>query len=328
MKKSLCMIAILIFFAAGLCFAQNSRPIASNLQAHGIDSQTILVQWSLPSHTKNQSISSLKIFISEKPITSYQELSKKEPAAQLKYNAVNFRHKVNDYHEYYYALVSCTKQGDFSLDFYNQDEAWFDEEFNKPSLTGQEKDYPLILPGVNSTVTGTRVKLDLQKTVPQKQKQKTKKNYENGQMREVPLPFIEIMGARKKKRGTISKTAEDSVKLILKNSSVQKPQIKLLDPFIFEQERLKNVTGDSYFLKEIVDKYFNECNYSKALKELEKFTSINRDKDILRRAFFYTGQCYYFTGDYQKALFNFLEADFDDLNKKWTKSTLTLMEIN
>ena len=84
--------------------------------------------------------------------------------------------------------------------------------------------------------------------------------------------------------------------------------------------------GDDYLLFDILKTTFIKKKYGECSEKLIKFLGQNRSKDVTNRAIFYLGECYYYTGDFSKALGQFLllEDVYPALSRKWSESTLDL----
>ena len=108
----------------------------------------------------------------------------------------------------------------------------------------------------------------------------------------------------------------------LKNKNFQKP-------YIFEEDLISPDGGDDFLLFEILKNSFIRQNYSESQKELLRLSGTKISEEVLNRATFYLGESYYFQGNYQNAVKNFLKVYevFPELSKKWITSSLDLLEI-
>ena len=316
-------ITLLFAFILFKTFSQTS-PVVTRIDATGESSNLITVSWSLPENLKNIYVSSFYIYKSNKPITSYASIQDIKPLAKLPHGTLAYNDYTSENVEFYYAVVSATTEGEL-----NSNGLFWDEELDKLEQKGEEKIYPLIIPGVNATIKGAKIKIKkLSQTEAKPQvKDETKKTYENNKLREQPLPFVDVFGEEKNHIAKISKNTEYKAKDLGNTKPIQK---KLLTPYIFEEDIILPAGGDDYFLFDILKKYFINKKYKQSIAQLSAFLAQNRSTEVQSRAKFYLGQSYYFEGEYSKALINFLEIEdtYPILTKKWMDSALDFYEAN
>ncbi len=310
------------FLFLGKSFAQNSSPLIFGIEAMGVSNSVITISWNLPLKTQNFYINSLLIYRDTKPITSYPQISSLKPLASLPQGTVSFNDRVNDSCDYYYAVISLTMAGSRETE-----DLYYDEELDSPQEIGQGTPYTLVLPGVNATVNGAKVKTKKASTVSvsEQKSENKKKTYENS-LRELPLPFIDILGSEKKHESTITANAEKQALSLTKKTEKEQ---NILEPYIFEEDLVSPASGDEYLLFEVLRTSFIKKNYTKAIHDLSNFLAQNRNEKVALRARFYLGESYYFSGDYKAALSKFLELQdtYPSLSRKWSESTLDLYKI-
>ena len=261
-----------------------------------------------------------------KPIAGKDAISHLAPLATLSSTADSYTDIVSDFREYYYAVISITKPGTRVID----SELYYDEELDKPEDMTGGKPYLVFLPGVNTTVNGTRVKSPVQKNVPSKKTTESAKEklYGAGDMREQPLPFLDILGAAKVPAPKISRKTEKQALSLTGGKQTHKAP-EMLEPYYFEQDLMSPDGGDEYLLFEVLKTTFVKKEYQAAIVALKKFLAQNRTNSVTNRASFYLGESYYFSGKYHEALNQFLELQdtFSPLSQKWIESSLELFEI-
>ena len=294
MKRKSTLLFLICFFAATSSAFAESRPIVEQISARATDENSIEVSWILPN---DFSADSIVIFRSTKQISKTKGIP---PLKELSPDATSFTDKsfgANDDGEHYFycALAKIAGSGIFET----------------------------IIPSVNSTVrpvSPSREKLE-------ETAQAEEKIYPAGQMREIPLPSLDLINDLKKKPNITDtekiRTAEELSKLS------NKPKPKSMRPYIFEEDKRANKTGDDYYLQEIVKTYFQKKNYKAAAIELNSFLSMNRSPQTTARAAFYIGETQYFLGKYKNAVsfFLFAEEDFPSLARKWIDASLDKYQI-
>ena len=321
-------------FFSGTAVAQSARPIVTNINAYGSSSTKITVTWNLPQKTEGSTIRSLVVYRSPRPLIDVSSFAKLTPIATLPMGSVSYTDLVPDKREYYYAVLTITAPGTYETD----SELYYDEELDAlPSTDESGTTYTVLLPGVNATVKGTKVKTRSQKNsnLPEQVPEQKDREYSKNQLRDQPLPFIDVLGdgeeihvsqispeAHRKALELIGKKNGDSAK---KKRLAQ----ALLEPYVFEDDLMSPPGGDEYLLFEVLRTSFIQKKYSDSISALTKFLGQNRSLSVSNRAHFYLGESYYFSGMYPEALSEFLlvEEAYSALSRKWIESTLTLYQI-
>lgn len=309
-------------------FSQSQRPIVQNIKAFPSSTNTINISWTLPSKTSEKTITKLYLYRDTRPIQSVNALSKLTPIAELPFGSVSHTDTVTDFKDYFYAVISVTIPGDYTID----EELYYDEELDIPENKGTETPYYVILPGVNATISGAAVKVPEKtaknQTSNQEEKTQIKENESSG-IRNQPLPYIDLLGEETPETKKISKeTTSKALGLI--PSKTGKSSNQLLEPYIFEEDMISPAGGDEWLLFEILRTTFIKNDYNGYLKAIKSFLAQNRSSEVVTRAKFYQGECYYFLGKYQAALNVFLELDeaLPVLSRKWCESSLDFFEIH
>lgn len=322
MKKNLLKLILSIIFISN-AFTQNDSPIVNSIEAVGISPSIISITWSLPQKTNTKHINSLKLYKNTRPITSYSDLKNLSPIATIPFGRLSYNDKVNDSCEYFYAIVSMISEGS-----YESQDLYFDEEFDLPKEKQEEQELKLIIPGVNATVLGAKIKKKLTQNLEIPIQQNELKNKKlNTELREKPLPYIDIFGDEIPHEASISLASEKNAKKLINKNRTKK--ITILEPYIFEEDLISPSGGDDYLLFEILKSSFIKRKYKNAIIELNKFLAQNREKSTSDRANFYLGQAYYFTGKLELAIIQFLnlETSYPELSNKWIENTLDLYQI-
>ena len=138
------------------------------------------------------------------------------------------------------------------------------------------------------------------------------------EVRAIPLPFLQLQsvlstGRRLRDLGvlipdevTLSNTSADLVLDLLPSlSPVAEPQAP---PRILDEDRAPSPEGVEYTLRTIIDGPIERLAWEDALQQLTNFLSLPLSQDLAARAHFYRGQAYYYTGERQLAILEFLLA--------------------
>ena len=128
MKKIKALFTILFTFICSYHFFAADRPIITELNATGTTGNTINLSWNLPKNPEPK-VSKLLIYKSSLPIANYTDISNEKPYAEVDAKNTGFQDTVNDYKDYYYAVLCQTGT----------------------------TIYDIILPSINSTVNGTHL---------------------------------------------------------------------------------------------------------------------------------------------------------------------------
>mgnify|MGYP002511067249 CR=1 FL=1 len=295
MKKIITFICQILF--TFLLFA-NDRPIITNINAKFTKNNKIVISWSVPENPAPK-ISKLLVYRSTRPISAFSDIEDESPIATLNPTDSSWTDKVTSYNDFYYAVITVV----------------------------EDKEYDIILPSINATVSGTRLKLPTNKTQKDTTASSKEKLYPVGTMRETPLPFLDIIENQNKKKLNMS----DQAKAVAKNLKEKKQTAEhtVLIPYIFEEDLISPDGGDDFLLFEILRNNFIQKKYSDSVIQLKKLLGTNRSEKVTNRARFYLGQSYYFQENYQDAVKNFLPVYdvYPELAKKWIDSSLDLMEV-
>ena len=318
------------------------RPIVTNISCAPYSTNKIIVSWAVPKEIKGASsgsyISEILVYRSTRPLTAYKDVDGLKPLAKLPAFTTSYRDTLADFKNYYYAVVSIVKEVEekkpapFKQENIHGGELYYDEELDGSLDAKKGKIYPIILPGVNASVTGVKVsgnKYSADQALPIPEK----KQYEEGEMREQPLPYMNILsedGTPKKSKGQIGKEANKKAATLIKESKPKaSDQPDLLPMYVFSEDTVSPAGGDDYLLFDVLKGAFINKRWSQAAKDLEQFLMQNRSASVTNRANFYLGECYYFMAQYPKALNQFLllRDSYPALTRKWSKSALDLYTL-
>lgn len=297
-------------FAELLSFGfTQTRPVATDINTIPSENGKIKITWTIPEESEPK-ITGFVIYRDKKQISSYEQLSSLKPVAKLASDVKMYLDSVSDSREYFYAVISVTEKGNYNI----------------------------ILPSINTTVYGVKTSTDIaadqnmqssQNTKKQKTKQDTSVNIDDNseKMRSVPLPALGLVETSKPKK-VLGQKAIDTAKNLGKDYINKKNIITQMH--IFEEDLICPQGGDEYLLFKILKNNFVKKDFKKSISELSEFLNVHRSEEVTRRAVFYLGEAYYFTNNYQNALFQFLtvQENYPALSKKWIDSSLDLIELN
>lgn len=301
-------------------FAQSTKSVVTGINAVSSSANSVTVSWNLPSD--KSSVSSFLVYRDVKPFTSYSQAELLEPSAILRAGETSYTDTLYTQQDFFYAVVSVLSSKK------NENPAlYFDEQTDSENT--YNPDSPVvksILPGVNATVMGVHTQNAKQKRErPSIQKiESPKKTYANGELRETPLPYIDVLDEKPVRESSISKESKAKVKSLFGKESTYKREP--LDIHIFEEDLISPAGGDEYLLFDILKTYFIKKKYTESISALRKFLAQNRSKAVADRASFYLGESYYYTGNFPAALTRFLalEDSYPELSRQWIDSTLDL----
>ncbi len=315
------LILILVFFSSKSLFVfsetstDDVRPICNSIKAEQIDANKIKITWKT-----SESFAARKIVVlrAEKPIINQGMLISENILQELSVDSNEYEDNVEDAGTYYYAVVARTQSGSL---------------------------YNILIPSVNATVSPVspvknftkKIYKDMQeqkKSEPEEDSFSTmsvlpeEKTYTEGQMRELPLPYLDLIDDLYKKPSITNQAVLQAGKELSKDYQDSKKQVLL--PYIFEEDLISNPVGDGYYLFDILKNYFIEEKYQESVHELKKFLSIYRDPAVTRRAAFYLGEAQYYCRRYRQAiaLFLYVEDDLPILARKWIDSSLDFYKID
>ena len=284
MKKHIAIFLSLLI--SSFLFAE--QPIVKDIKAQAGKGTKINIIWSLPSKP-DKKITKLRVYRSLKQISSYAQIEKLKPIAEVDASYTGYTDTVTDFNDYFYAVVAVT-----------------------------DKPYDLILLSFNSTVSGVHL---IPKAQPsQKKKTETEKIYPDGTLRETPLPFVDFEDITNKE-DLISDESLASAQALLALSNNTDQALK---PYIFEEDMISPDAGDDYLLFEILKTTFVQRKYKEALTQLNKLVGTNINENTRNRAYFYIGEAEYLSGDYEAAVKTFVKIKqiYPVQAKKWLDSAL------
>ncbi|QTQ12040.1 hypothetical protein HRI96_07435 [Treponema parvum] len=276
-------------------YPQPARSAVYNVTAAPESVNSIKISWEF---TGNSSDASFEIYRALRPFSAAYELSENLKIAEIPQRERSYSDKVADYKEYYYAVIVKAPDGSGGI----------------------------ILPSINATVNGARRKAAFSKDAQISQNPAPEKTYPEGVLREIPLPVIAVpeygSGAAYPLK---NKTVEAGENLSEKEN--QKP---LLAPYAFEQDLVSPEGGDDYLLFDTLHKTFAKRKYEEGIIKLNEFLSVKHKKNTEDRAYFYLGQCQYFSGNFKDAVMSFLKIqdEYPILTRKWIDSSLDLISIS
>ena len=325
---------------AALGSAQAASDLVYNLTALPGQQQSIVLSWSLPEHIQESGITGFAVYRSTRPIYDAEEANTLQPLAIVQSTAISYTDTVPDDAEYYYAVISLVKAGE-EAEISGYEEVFEGEEL----LTDIESLSPLsdqseavwlsyiILPGINATITGVRAEfledvslLASEEEAPQPASvpQKTSTG-----LRPQPLPLLDPLGSTDTAfhEQKISPQAEENALALLRNR--KKTGSQKLEQYIFTEDMASPSGGDEYLLFDVLKTSFIRRKYAAATEELEQFLAQNRTAAVTNRATFYLGEAYYFTGDYLRALNEFLSLStvYPALSRRWIDSCLDFYQM-
>jgi len=288
-----------VFFLCSVSAQNISRPVVDMISATPVSANKIKITWKIP---QNFNAHSIQVYKSTIPLTS-KIIEQTPPVAQLSPKKSSYIDTVVNYKDYFYAVIARLDDGSL---------------------------YNIVLPSVNATVKGVKVKRPQKKSEPSEEEiqQNTPKYYPKGNLRELPLPYLDIISDLEKKPNKLKKEVIEAGKNLSKDYEKTPPE--KLSPYYFDEDIVSPSGGDDFYLFEILRNYFVKKDYKNSVVELQKFLSINRSNETTNRAVFYLGQSQYFLGNYRHALtmFLYVEENYPILSKKWINSSLDFYKIN
>ncbi len=292
-KYNLAMKKIVLFIFSLFCFLPLTAletPLVQEINTILQDDNEIKISWILPTDTSE--IQYFLLFKDSKPITTFSQIQELSESIQLSKSTTFFIDRPSDYAPIYYAVIAFT-----------------------------DKMYPLIMPSYNSTVKSIRLK-SVESEIPTEPIQKQPSLYPQGKSRETPLPSLAYS---EKQNEELSENVQSSIsKLNLTSQSLSK---KVLASHIFDDELLTPDGGDNLLLFDIIKNTFITNKYTECIDSLSKLLSTNISKEVQNRAYFYIGQCYYFTANYKTAISYFVKTEsvYPSLSQKWINSSLDFL---
>ena len=292
--KSIFICFLLITSSRSYTQMITSRPVLTSINAKKTGINKIHISWKVPD---NFNAASIAIFRSTSQIQQKSTISAEKPVAEVPAHTNEYTDTLKHFGDYYYAVIARSKNGDL---------------FN------------MLLPTVNSTAKAVSLlPPDDYYEVPAE----TEEQYSPGFLRELPLPYLDLISDLNIKPTPMSSKAKKAGKKLAGKYAVKKP--KLLSPYVFEEDLVVSPEGDDFFLFESLKTYFIKKDYKGSVKDLVQFLSITREPQVTTRAVFYLAQSQYYCKNWRKALelFLYLEDDLPELSKKWIDSTLDFYQI-
>lgn len=286
-------ISLVFVFSLIFCvFAE--RPLVRDIQAVAGKGGKINVYWTLPENP-DEKITGLLLYRNTVPITTFEQISFVEPLAKLPRDASGYTDYVQDFADYFYAIIAVT-----------------DEPYN------------LVLVSINSTVNGCH--LNPQKNTAVEKNKDYEKLYPDGSSREMPLPYIDFVdGINKDEQNILSELTVNAAKTLARPTKTKKDRLSV---YYFEEDLVSPDSGDDYLLFDILKNYFVQKNYQRSISEFERLIGTNINASTRIRANFYMGEAYYMLGEYEEAIKIFCrtESAYPNLSKRWLDSSLDLIK--
>ena len=275
----------------------SARPIVRQITAKAVSSSHIQVEWRLQ---KDFSAASLLVYRDTQPIATKAQISGAKALAELSPSSSYYIDTVRNYKAYYYAVIARTADGRL---------------------------YDIVLPSINATVNAARAERPEQADVEDSELSE-EKLYADGQKREVPLPYLNMLESQDKKPNKLKPEVMAAGKELA--AGYEKPRHEPLAPHIFDEDMISPAGGDDYYLFEILKDYFIRRDYASSVKALQTFLGVNRSPETTKRGAFYLGEALYYCGRYRDALMMFLYVEEDEpaLAKKWIQSSLDFYQID
>ena len=294
MKKAVTLILSILF--STLLFAE--IPIVHDISAQPGKNKKISIVWRLPEET-DEEITELRVYRSNMQITSYSQIEKMAPIASLPGNFYAYTDTVNDFSDYYYAVIAVT-----------------------------DKPYDLIMLSFNSTSNGVHLEsIEIKDNFDKVENLEEEKLYPEGTLREIPLPYIDIIEQENKANiasPKVSQAVADTTRSLFSGYEETKMKSEVLNPYIFEEDLISPDGGDDYLLFNILKTTFIQRKYDEAIPLFEQLIGTNISDETRYRAYFYLGEAYYFTGNYKEAVKTFVRVEnvYGNLVKQWLNSSL------
>jgi len=147
-------------------------------------------------------------------------------------------------------------------------------------------------------------------------------------LRPMPLPYLNPSRTAPGPAWKFGTATENMIRSLVASPSARVPlRSPVRMPFIFRSDLESAAGGEEHTLKTILEKTFSTRSWEAALAALEEFLAIRRTAETTARTHFYRGEAYYFTGDYRKALAEFLLAQdqYYNQSREWIRYTMDRM---
>nr|WP_318714640.1 hypothetical protein [uncultured Treponema sp.] len=303
MKMKKIVILSILLSASSALFSQTTRPVVSDINSLPKNSTSVKITWTLPENSVPE-ITGCYIYRDSRQITTFDQLSKLTPVGSVDADVTTFTDTLTDTKDYFYCVLCSTENGVYNI----------------------------ILPSVNTTVSGVHVASaysDDQQVITPNSSSINKKKFTDAseKMRDIPLPTPGLIEVNKKSQNILGTKAMNTADELGRNYTGSKSKITKLH--VFEEDLICPKSGDEYYLFKILKNSFVKKEFKKAVNDLDDFLSIHRNAEVTKRASFYLGESYYFSREYEKAVFQFLKVqnDYPELAKKWIDSSLDLINL-
>ena len=288
MKKKLFFVFIL--FSMTVILTAQNKPVVQDIQANPSKGTRINISWTLPSNPVPE-ITKLLVYRDTRPISAYNQLANAEFIAELSAWETSYTDIVQDYNDYYYAVIAFT-----------------------------DSPFDMIFVSMNSTVEGVHLIAPEEKDIEPKKKAE-EKLYTDGTMRETPLPYINYVEGQGQEQ-LISDQAMQSISSL--GTGSEKSSRTRVSPYFFEEDLVSPDSGDDFLLFEVLKTTFVQEKYEEAIVLLNKLNGTNISQSVRNRVNFYIAQDYFFTGDFEQADMTFAKTAqaFPLQTKIWMNYTL------
>ena len=299
--SALKIISVFLFFSlTASAFAKSNRTTVYNISAEADSEKSIEVSWEFQKE-KEKDAENFILYRANKPFSTSWELSEDSRLAEISIEKRIYKDEVKDYHEYYYALIVKTSDGEDRI----------------------------LLPSINATVNGVHRKIPKIKKQTIAKAAEKEKIYSEGKAREFPLPAIDMLAEKKENLYELNPQSIIAG-VSLSGEKPEEDNKNILEPFAFEEDLLSPESGEDYLLFDTLHRTFAKRKYYDGTKELQEFLSVNHSDSVTNRAYFYLGECQYFSGYFREAIMSFLKIQdiYPDLCQKWIDSSLDLIDIS
>lgn len=299
MKKIFCVLFCILMSLS----AFGERPVIRDLQASRSKGTKISIYWTLPENP-DFPITSIRLYRNTKQITSSKQLSSSTLIAELSPDSTGYVDSVKDFKDYYYAAIAVIQKSE-----------------------NKTKAYDAILISMNATVNGVHLEPAKKSDVPVDASEPEEKLYEDGSMRETPLPYLDLVDGLDAESQISDKTVAQAMTLSEVNLETEKDRLL---PYYFEEDLVSPDDNDAYLLFNVLKNTFVQQKYFSAIPQLSELTKKSGISDaVLNRAYFYLGESYYFTGKYSEAVIAFIQVEkvYPELTKKWVNKSLDKIAV-
>jgi hypothetical protein len=144
-------------------------------------------------------------------------------------------------------------------------------------------------------------------------------------IRPIPLPYLNLSQNAETPKWHFSDKTEKIIQKVTAHPIVKKESAK--NPFVFLSDKDSVSGGEEYNLKKILDTSFSSHTWNTAISDLNDFLAIRRTAETTARTHFYLGEAWFFSGNYRKALPEFLLSQdlYYNQANEWIQYTLDRM---